>query len=228
MTTSRAIWTWALLCTLPAQAVVGTEESRRQAHDRVWARIEAFKKVTPAGTTIAAELKSLREPDQRHREEGIRLWSEKGTDSPEAKALWARQDSLDRINQSRLEEIVAKHGWPGVRLAGLHGADAAFLILDHAPLAFQKKYLPKLQAATNAGDVPPMWAAMVDDRVRVNEGKPQRYGTQVLIKPGSKTWELRPIEDEAHVDDRRAAVGFEPLAEYLQGFGITWPAKSPR
>jgi hypothetical protein len=50
----------------------------------------------------------------------------------------------------------------------------------------------------------------------------------VILKPGSKTWELRPIEDEAHVDDRRATVGFEPLAEYLKGFGISWIPKSPR
>ena len=88
--------------------------------------------------------------------------------------------------------------------------------------AQKKKYLPRLQAATKAGDVPPMWAAMVEDRVRVSDGLPQRYGTQLLMKPGSKSWELQPIEDEAHVDDRRATVGFEPLADYLKQFGVTY------
>ena len=31
---------------------------------------------------------------------------------------------------------------------------------------------------------------------------------------------LWPIEDEEHVDERRAEVGLEPLAEYLKRFGI--------
>lgn len=206
----------------------GATDAQVVARARVDSLIEKLQKVKPADPELAAELKSLRADDQRHREEGIRLWNEKGTDSPEAKALWARQDTLDRKNQARLEAIIAKHGWPGAHLAGLAGADAAFLILDHAPQAFQKKYLPKLQAATKANDVPPMWAAMVEDRVRVNDGKRQLYGTQVLMKPGSKTWELRPIEDEAHVDDRRAAVGFEPLAEYLKAFGIDYVAPTRR
>lgn len=217
-----------LLFSAPTPAHAGTDESRRQARARVDAQIEAFQKVAAANPQLAAELKGLREADQRHREEGMRLWNEKGTDSPEAIAVWAKQDSLDRINQARLEAIIAKHGWPGVRLVGLSGADVAFLILDHAPLEFQKKHLPGLQAATAAKDAVPMWAAMVDDRVRVNDGKPQRYGTQLLMKPGSKVWELRPIEDESHVDDRRAAVGFEPLADYLKNFGIAYPPPTRR
>jgi hypothetical protein len=214
----------ALVALVAASAAAATspEESRRLARAHADAQIEVLKKVPPADPALAAELKSLRQDDQKYREDGMRLWSEKGTDSPEAKALWARQDTLDAKNRSRLESIIATHGWPGVHLAGLAGADAAYLILDHAPTAFQKKYLPRLQAATKAGDVPPMWAAMVEDRVRVSDGLRQRYGTQLLMKPGSKSWELQPIEDEAHIDDRRAAVGFEPLADYLKLFGVTY------
>jgi hypothetical protein len=121
---------------------------------------------------------------------------------------------------------VKRSGWPGVKLVGLAGADAAFLIVDHAPLAVQKKYLPALQKATGQRDAVPMWAAMLDDRVRTSEGRPQRYGTQVHKEPGWTEWRLYPIEDEIHVDDRRAAVGFEPLADYLKDFGIVY--KPPR
>jgi hypothetical protein len=202
---------------------------QQAARARVDALIEAFKKITPARPALAAELRALRDEDQRYRAEGMRLWNEKGVDSPEAKAIWDRQTALDVKNQARLEIIVAEHGWPGVRAAGLAGADAAFLILDHAPLALQKRLLPRLQASVDAHDAVPMWAAMLDDRVRTNEGRPQRYGTQLHKEAGSGGWTLYPIEDEAHVDDRRATVGFEPLAEYVKQFGISYePPRTSR
>jgi hypothetical protein len=126
---------------------------------------------------LAADLETLRADDQRYRGEGVRLWNEKGIDSPEARAVWDKQGELDKNTPARLEAIVKEFGWPGVRLVGLAGADAAFLILDHAPLALQRKYLPMLQKAAANQDAVPTWPAVVDDRVRTNAGLPQRCGT---------------------------------------------------
>jgi hypothetical protein len=50
------------------------------------------------------------------------------------------------------------------------------------------------------------------DRILVAEGKPQRYGTQFHTVDGKLV--PRPIEDEANVDARRAAVGLGTMAEY--------------
>jgi hypothetical protein len=44
------------------------------------------------------------------------------------------------------------------------------------------------------------------------EGRPQLYGTQFNNVDGKL--ELHPIEDAEHVDERRAMLGLEPLAEY--------------
>jgi len=206
----------------PVEHEPETRAARDAARARVFQLIDSFKQVTPADPSLAAQLRALRADDQRFREEGMRLWTEKGVDSPEVRAVWEKQAPLDSRNQAQLDAIVARSGWPGVHLAGLAGADAAFLILDHAPLAFQKKHLPALQAAADRHDAVPMWPAMVDDRVRTNEGRPQRYGTQVHKEAGWKDWRLYPIEDEVHVDDRRADVGFEPLAEYVKQFGIVY------
>ena len=46
--------------------------------------------------------------------------------------------------------------------------------------------------------------AYLIDRIRTGEHKPQVYGTQ---------WNV-PVEDPAHVDQRRASVGLGPLAVY--------------
>ena len=38
--------------------------------------------------------------------------------------------------------------------------------------------LSALQAAAGRGEVPPLQPAMLEDRIRTFEGRPQRYGTQ--------------------------------------------------
>lgn len=221
---------WLLLATLAGasplvhgQAVDARRVERQSAaRARVEALIAALKAVQPANAGLAAELRGMRDADQRFRAEGMRLWNEQGVDSAAAKALWDKQAVIDAQNQARLAAIVAQHGWPGVKLVGLSGADAAFLIVDHAPVAYQKQYLPQLRAAAAARDALPMWPAMLEDRVNVNEGRPQRYGTQLHKEPGAQGWLLHPIVDELDVDDRRAEAGFEPLADYVKQFGVVY------
>ena len=45
--------------------------------------------------------------------------------------------------------------------------------------------------------------------------------------PANQNHERYPIDDEEHVDERRAAVGLPPLAEYLKLFNLAYqpPAK---
>lgn len=50
------------------------------------------------------------------------------------------------------------------------------------------------------------------DRVRIAEGKLQYYGTHFQPTPDGKYKPL-PIEDEEHVDKRRAAMGLATIAE---------------
>ncbi len=65
-----------------------------------------------------------------------------------------------------------------------------------------------MEAAVKKKDVEPVDIAYLSDRVAVAEGRPQKYGTQFQ---GPKPM---PIEDEARVDERRAALGLESMADY--------------
>jgi hypothetical protein len=67
-----------------------------------------------------------------------------------------------------------------------------------------------------AGEAAPSELAYLTDRVRCGAGLPQLYGTQMREHEGRLIPQL--IEDEANVDARRAAVGLEPLAEYVKRF----------
>jgi hypothetical protein len=215
---------------LGSLGIVGVPNADQAANSGPEAKLAALvaelKTVKASSPELGQELLQMGEEDQRLRAEGQKLWEAKGPDSAEAKAVWDRQSALDRTNQTRLKEIIEARGWPGVKLVGLAAADAAFLIVQHAALDAQKKYLPLLQAAVKRRDALPAWAAMLEDRVLVGEGRPQIFGTQLLMPPGSTKWELCPIRDASHVDARRASVGLGPLADYLKNFGIDY--RSPK
>ena len=178
------------------------------------------------------ELLRVGEEDQQYRAElqdNLIKMSNAGAPAPseEVLALQKKQDEIDKRNLARLEEIVKQHGWPGRGLVGEEASMAAFLILQHADLTSQKKYFPLLKKAAAEGDARLADAAMLEDRILMREGKKQIYGTQVRSGPETgRKLELYPIEDELHVEERRAAVGLPPLADYLKLFGLEYKLKS--
>ena len=116
-------------------------------------------------------------------------------------------------NADRLATILDTDGWPTVTMVGPEAARRAFLIAQHADqqLDLQRRVLPLLAAAVEAGEAGPATLAMLRDRVLVNEGRPQIYGTQIAgVADGAPVpW---PVEDPAGLDERRASVGLEPFA----------------
>lgn len=121
----------------------------------------------------------------------------------------------DYARATRLAEIVAEFGWPTFEMVGEDGATAAWLIAQHADhdVELQARWLVLIEAAASVGQADPTEVAYLVDRVAVNQQEPQRYGTQIRCQGGVPAPAM-PIEDEAEVDERRAGVGLEPLADY--------------
>lgn len=127
-----------------------------------------------------------------------------------------RMETVHKRNASRLARIIEQHGWPGESLVGEDGARAAWLIAQHAignPL-FMRRSLSMLKRAAAEREVPQWQVAMMEDRIRMYEGRPQVYGTQFQPDDNGK---LVPyvIEDPSNVNDRRHAVGLNPLEERI-------------
>lgn len=127
-----------------------------------------------------------------------------------------RMVAIHENNASRLQAIIAEIGWPTARMVGEPAAKAAWLIAQHAisQPEFQRACLGLLAEAAREHAIPLWQPAMLEDRIRVFEGKPQFYGTQ--LKPDARG-NLQPhtIEDPESVEQRRRAVGLEPLSEIL-------------
>jgi hypothetical protein len=101
--------------------------------------------------------------------------------------------------------------------------------VQHSPSdAFQRDMLPLLVAAADSGEAAAADVALLTDRVRTHEGKPQMYGTQFRIVDGGL--EPFPIEDPAGLDARRRRVGLLPMADYVRILRDTYggPVRMPQ
>ena len=116
-------------------------------------------------------------------------------------------------NAERLAEIIDAHGWPTAVLVGLQGVEAAFRVVLHADhdVAFQRRCLEMMREAVAAGEPSPAWLAYLTDRVLVNEGRPQQFGTQFRHVDGQL--EPQPVDDADLLDERRAQVGLPTMAD---------------
>jgi len=161
---------------------------------------------------LRRELLARRDEDQRIRTLVLPPRGQHTVRLPdEVAAEWTR---TDEDNTRWLGEVLSARGWPGRTLAGEDGALAAWLLAQHAdhdPVQ-QRAFLDALRVAAGQGEASPAHLAYLEDRVRVNAGQPQLYGTQFSVSGGEIG--PRPIEDPQRLDERRAEAGLEPFADY--------------
>lgn len=115
-------------------------------------------------------------------------------------------------NAKKLDAILQEHAWPGLSLVGSEGCRAAWIIAQHAISrpAFQLKCLRLLETAVAKGEAPAQYQAMLEDRIRYNQGRPQNYGT-ILDWDRNGRLGPGPLQSPEHVDERRRSVGLPPI-----------------
>ncbi|HEX7721548.1 MAG TPA: DUF6624 domain-containing protein, partial [Pyrinomonadaceae bacterium] len=95
---------------------------------------------------------------------------------------------IDTIKKSRekntndLCAIVKQYGWPTRDLVGDEGARAAFFLLRNSSTSeLQRDLLPVIIAAVKKGEITKAAFATYIDRLRLNAGLKQIFGTQATI-----------------------------------------------
>ncbi len=154
---------------------------------------------------LADELVAMARADQAVRNEAIQR--------PGDATIFKAWHEVDTRNETRLKAILAEHGWPTATLVGPKAARAAWLMVQHASAPFLKTCLPFMKRAAERGEISRGSLALSIDRDLMYDGKKQIYGSQFRTNEKGEL-EVYPIEDEAHVDERRAAMGLGPLAQY--------------
>ncbi|RZK30196.1 MAG: hypothetical protein EOO63_07345 [Hymenobacter sp.] len=116
----------------------------------------------------------------------------------------------DSADMRRVRAIIRRYGYPGKKLVGTPTNEAAFYVIQHSNSIPQ--YLPLIKQAADQGELPFRLYAMMLDRHLMGLGKPQVYGTQGRSYSGQAAF-IWPIEDPAHVNERRKKAGFDQTVE---------------
>lgn len=129
----------------------------------------------------------------------------------------AEMERVHLENARELEEMIDEHGWLGKSLVGEDGAEAAWLIAQHAISlpAFSHKCLRFIEKAVAENEAEPHQFAYLHDRICFFENRPQKFGTQSDWNEDGKI-EVWQLEDEAKVNKFRAEAGLKPLES------LTW------
>jgi hypothetical protein len=139
--------------------------------------------------------------------------------------LFEKMHIQDSINLIKITAILDKNGWVSWDKVGSHANSTLFLVIQHADLATQQKYLPMMRTAAQNNALERGNLAMLEDRMALREGKKQNYGSQISKNKNGKFY-VRPLEAPELVDKRRAAVDLEPLAIYLRHWKLIWDVET--
>lgn len=139
---------------------------------------------------IARIINNLAEKDQKVRKKGV------------------FDPILDQENTAVLKKIIKMYGWPTTNFVGKKASHFAWLLVQHADSdpKFQKHCLDLMEK--NTVD----WAYLTD-RILINEGKPQIYGTQFYEDSNEKLIP-RPIKNINTLEKRRKLVGLRTFKFY--------------
>ena len=135
----------------------------------------------------------------------------------------ANADSLaavvQRLNADWVRTVIAERGYPRISEVGAEASTRLWLMVQHADHdpPFQRRVLALMRPLVDEGEVAGANVAYLTDRVRVAAGEPQLYGTQVERWEGHDPIPFE-IEDPDRVDERRASLGMDTLADYFNLF----------
>lgn len=176
--------------------------------------IENYNKRKPLNIELKKEFLKRKKQDQ-----GFRKLMAASNDSFFIDSILRLQNKIDLDNQIYLDEIINKYGCPTISLVGDTASHVAWLIVQHADnnVEFQEKYLPYIMKAAWVQQVKLTEVAYLHDRILVNKGLPQIYGTQFKDTVINMKYKIipKPIKNIKEVDKFRHFVGLNSLMEYL-------------
>lgn len=133
------------------------------------------------------------------------------------------KDSVFTTHQVQLKKLFDRHGFLGFDLVGEEGSQKFWLMVqhcDHTP-DFQMKVLKAMEIAVKNRNAQASNYGLLMDRVRINTGGKQVYGTQVVYNTDVCQAYPKPLEDSMSVNKRRELVGLEPLEIYLNRMSVS-------
>ena len=136
-----------------------------------------------------------------------------GSRQMEMLQLAMKMKEVDQKNLEAIKVILNDCGWLEALDEEAH--NALFIILQHGDYETMKQYYPTVAQMMEKGKLAKDdWAAMTD-RLLMNEGKLQIYGTQTFADGQNGNW-VWPVEKPEELPSRRTAVGLPDMETYFK------------
>ncbi len=174
---------------------------------------------------LVAKLDTIYQLDQSYRRQIGEIEEKYGRDSEEMQAHWKLIQEKDSINLIKIKKILDERGWLGSKVIGDQGNSTLFLVIQHADLDTQVKYLPMMREAVKLGNARASSLALLEDRVSLRQGDRQIYGSQIGRDRETGEYYVSPLVEPEKVNERRAAVGLGTIEEYIKNWNMTWNLK---
>ncbi len=178
------------------------------------------QKLNQTDTVLRQQLIDIQQIDQNGHIHVREINRKYGYDSDSAKIAIQQLQHQDSLNLIQVTTILDKYGWLGADQIGAWATQGLYLVIQHSNLPVRKKYLPLFQATVQRKQAHKANLAHLEDRIAVEEGRRQEYGTQAYRDSITLRLHLYPIAEPKSVDKRRAKMGLEPLSVYLKASGI--------
>lgn len=127
--------------------------------------------------------------------------------------------TVDKRNRNRLKAIIEEYGFPTQELVGEDAMQGVFFIIQHSDgdKEWQKSQFGNIEKAVKKGDLDGQKYAYLYDRIKINSGEKQLYGTQFSnVDPANGIVELAQTEDIENLNKRRMEIGMMPIEMYKE------------
>jgi len=118
--------------------------------------------------------------------------------------------TTDISNQQIVISLIENCGWPENK----ESIKSIWFVIQHSDSKYMAKYYQKFKQLESKGLLESSDMALMEDRILMNNGYPQIYGSQVV---GQSVYKLR---DHAKVNEWRAQVGLGTIEENTRRFGF--------
>ena len=219
----------AALAAAPAELSPEARSAIAPVIDAIAAERAAQAKLPPAKDD-AEKLVRLGKLDQAPRMALGKVDLMKAPEAERTRAFDAMRDAMKAVDDETEVEVlkmVPPEGWFTRSRYGAEAATAAFLIIQHSKIEHWRRFLPIFEQLVAKGEVAGNSYALMYDRLAVNEGRPQRYGSQLRCQ-GGKLVPL-PLEDPARVEAWRKEMDmpFTYAEQFANLDKVKVPCKGP-
>jgi hypothetical protein len=162
-------------------------------------------------------LDSLKIEDQKWRNLSSKVYKNE-IDTIPIELVMKRVSETDSLNYLVIRPLFEKYGYIGIDKVGVQSSHNFWLLAQHADLhpEFQESVLLKMKPEVDKGNAPIKDYAYLYDRIKVNSGQLQMYGTQMTLDSLEMSYKPKPVIDPDKLNERRKQVGLSPIEDYIK------------